>query len=100
MEKYSAIGPKVRAGKKERAVMIKMTAKIISPKVVVSVFNVPALSGICFLPANKPAIANGPIIGINLPKISTMPVEIFHHWVLSPKPSKPEPLFAADEVNS
>ena len=32
--------------------------------------------------------------------ISTMPVLIFHHGVLSPSPSKPLPLFAADDVYS
>lgn len=29
-----------------------------------------------------------------------MPVEMFQNTVLSPNPSKPEPLFAEDDVNS
>ena len=48
-EKYSAIGPRVRAGKKDKAATMKMTAKTINPKVEVSVFKVPLLSGMyCF----------------------------------------------------
>ena len=34
---------------------IKITAKVITPKVTVSVFSVPALSGTYFFPANRPA---------------------------------------------
>jgi len=62
-EKYSAIGPNASAGKKDKAATITITANTIKPKVAVSVFNVPALSGIYFLFANMPAIATGPIIG-------------------------------------
>jgi hypothetical protein len=61
--KYSAIGPNVNAGKKANAAKITITAKVINPKVSVSVFKVPALSGIYFLLAKMPAIATGPIIG-------------------------------------
>jgi len=37
-EKYSAIGPKVKAGKKDNAATMMITAKTIKPKVEVSVF--------------------------------------------------------------
>jgi hypothetical protein len=47
-EKYSAIGPKANAGKNDSAATIAITANTMSPKVEVSVFNVPALSGIYF----------------------------------------------------
>ena len=63
-EKYSAIGPSVRAGKNDNAVMMKITAKIINPNVLESVRSVPALSGMNFLFAIKPAIAIGPMIGM------------------------------------
>jgi hypothetical protein len=46
--KYSAIGPTVKAGKKAKAAMSKITPKVIKPKVGVSVFKVPALSGMYF----------------------------------------------------
>ena len=103
LEKYSicsAIGPKVNAGKKDSAAISRITARVINPKVAVSVFSVPELSGIYFFCANSPAIATGPIIGMNLDSNSTIPVEIFHQGVLSPSPSNQEPLFAAEEVNS
>jgi hypothetical protein len=45
-------------------------------------------------------MATGPMIGINLDSNSTIPVEIFHHGVLSPSPSNPDPLLAEEEVNS
>ena len=94
------MGPKVKEGKNAKAATIKMMAKTILPKVAVSVAKVPEPSGTkCFF-ANNPAIATGPIIGKNRPKINTKPVAIFQNGVLSPNPSKPEPLFAADEVNS
>ena len=94
------MGPNVKAGKNAKAAIIRMTAKTIKPKVEVSVFKVPADSGMYFLLAKIPAMATGPMIGKKRLNISTMPVEIFHHGVLSPKPSKPEPLFAAEEVYS
>ena len=39
-------------------------------------------------------------IGIYRASNITMPVEMFQNTVLSPNPSKPEPLFAEDDVNS
>ena len=98
--RYSAIGPSVKAGKKAKAAISTITPKVINPKVGVSVFKVPALSGMNFFWAKSPAIATGPMIGRNLARIKTNPVEIFHHGVLSPKPSNPDPLFAEAEVNS
>ena len=100
LAKYSANGPSANAGKNDNAAMMAITAKTMTPKIVVSVFSVPALSGMYFLLANNPAIANGPIIGKNLLNNKTIPVEMFQNGLLSPKPSKPEPLLAALEVNS
>lgn len=94
------MGPNAKAGKKASAAMMAITANTISPNVAVSVFSVPALSGINFFSASKPAMATGPIIGRNLPNSRTMPVEMFQNGVLSPKPSKPLPLLAAEEVYS
>ena len=75
-----------------------MTASVMNPKVNVSVFSVPEPSGMNFFSARHPAMAIGPIIGINLERRRTIPVEIFHQGVLSPRPSKPDPLFAEEEV--
>ena len=71
--KYSAIGPNDKAGKNDSAATMKITAKVITAKVTVSVFKVPALSGINFLFANNPAIATCPTIGKYRPRISTKP---------------------------
>src|SRR4051794_22309573 len=100
IEKYSAIGPNANEGKKESAATNTITTNTISPKVPVSVFKVPADSGIYFLLASMPAIATGPIIGKYRERISTKPQLIFHQGVLSPRPSKPLPLFADAEVYS
>ena len=62
-EKYSAIGPNVKAGKNDKAATIRITAKTNNPKVEVSVFKVPLLSGMYFFEAKIPAIATGPMIG-------------------------------------
>ena len=88
------------AGKKLNSARIIITAKTMMPNVAVSVFRVPALSGMYFLLASIPAIATGPMIGKNLLKIKTKAVVIFQNGLLSPRPSKPEPLLAADEVYS
>ena len=45
------------------AATITITQNVITPNVTVSVFNVPALSGVYFLFANRPAIATCPTIG-------------------------------------
>ena len=82
MEKYSAIGPNVNAGKKARAAMMAMTVNTNRPNVDVSVLSVPALSGMYFLLANKPAIATGPMIGKNLPNSKTKPVVTFQKILL------------------
>lgn len=100
MEKYSAIGPSVNAGKNERAATMMITESSTAINARLSTFNVPLLSGIYFLVAKDPAIANGPMIGINLPNNIASPHRIFQKGVASPKPSKPEPLLAAAEVNS
>ena len=71
-----------------------------TPNVPVSVFKVPADSGVYFLLARIPAIATGPIMGKNLASNMMMPQLIFHQGVLSPKPSNPLPLFAEEEVYS
>ena len=84
MEKYSANGPSVSAGKKAKAATMKMTASTTKPKVPVSVLRVPALSGTNFFWANIPAMAIGPMMGIYLESSRTIPVLIFHQRVLSP----------------
>src|SRR3569833_1567521 len=97
IEKYSAIGPKASEGKYDNALSTIITAKVIAPKVIVSVFCVPADSGINFFWASKPAIATGPMMGRNLPSIITRPVVTFQNILPSPRPSNPEPLLALDE---
>ena len=66
----------------------------------VSSFKVPEDSGTNFLAEREPAIAKGPIIGMNLANSITIPLAIFQKGVLSPRPSNPDPLLAEDEVNS
>ena len=94
------MGPKASDGKNDNAAIIIITTKTIIPKVELSVFSVPALSGTYFLVLKLPAIATGPIIEIYRERISTNPVLMFHHIVLSFNPSKPLPLLAEAEVNS
>ena len=100
MLKYSAIGPSAKAGKKQSATTIMIVANTIIPNVPVSVFNVPALSGIYFFFARMPAIATGPIIGMNLANSITIPHVMFQNGTPSPRPSNPEPLFADDDEYS
>ncbi len=87
------------AGKNDSAATIMITANVIPANVNVSVFNVPALSGMDFFSASNPAMATGHIIGRNLPSSRTIPHEISQNKVLSPNPSKPEPLVADEDVN-
>ena len=82
--KYSDIGPNVSAGKNANAATIAITAKTIKPKVEVSVFNVPALSGMYFFDGRIPAMATGPMIGRYRASNITIPHEIFQKGVLSP----------------
>src|ERR1700730_15729022 len=98
MLKYSAIGPSASGGKYESAVTMTMTAIVIIPNVSVSVLNVPAESGIYFLFAKRPAMATGPMIGMNLASNITTPVVTFHQIQLALRPAKPLPLFAVEEV--
>src|SRR6218665_291874 len=98
--KYSANGPSARAGKNDKAAMIAITAKTIIPNIEVSVFNVPALSGMYFLLASSPAIASGPMIGKKRDSSKTIPVVMFQNGLLSPSPSNPLPLLAALDVYS
>ena len=65
MLKYSAIGPNANAVKNESATKMMITANTMIPKVPVSVFSVPELSGMYFFPASIPAMAT-PIMGRNL----------------------------------
>ena len=87
MEKCSAIGPNAKAGKNDKAAIINITANTITPKVPVSVFNVPADSGTNFLLANMPAMAIGPMMGRNLPTKITRPVDTFQKILLAVKPA-------------
>ena len=98
--KNSPIGPSANAGKKLKAATIKITRNTMIPNVLVSVFNVPELSGIYFFFARIPAIATGPIMGINRDSNITIPHVIFQNGTPSPRPSKPLPLFADDDVYS
>ena len=81
------MGPKVKAGKNDKAAIINITAKIMMPKVTVSVLSVPADSGMNFLLANIPAIATGPMIGKNLPTNMTKPVPTFQNILLAVSPA-------------
>ena len=87
METCSAIGPNVKAGKKDNAAIINITANIIMPNVAVSVFNVPADSGTNFLLANIPAMATGPIIGKKRPRDIIMPVLTFQKMLFAVSPA-------------
>ena len=98
--KYSAIGPKARPIKNERATRMEITAKTMIPNVVVSALRVPADSGMYFFPASSPAIATGPIIGKNLERSMTNPSEMFHHGVVAARPANSLPLFADDDEYS
>ena len=99
--KYSAIGPKANAVKNDNATRIAITAKTIMPKVAVSAFSVPALSGMYFFFASNPAIATGPMIGKKRDNNITNPHVIFQNTDgVSPNPSKPLPLLADEEVYS
>ena len=68
MEKYSAKGPSASAGKNDSAAIMMITDSNTATNAGLCTFNVPALSGIYFLEARDPAIAIGPMIGMNLPK--------------------------------
>lgn len=48
---------KAWTGKKDKAATMKITAKVMALNVTESVFNVPDVSGIYFLPARSPAMA-------------------------------------------
>ena len=73
---------------------------ITTPKSAVSVLSVPTVSGTSFFAKSEPQIASWKMIGMNRPISITSPQAMFHGTVLSPRPSKPEPLLADDEVNS
>src|SRR5580704_10677917 len=92
--KNSAIGPSVKAGKKESAAIMAITANTIIPKVPVSVFKVPALSGTNFFLARIPAMASGPIIGRKRANSIIIPSVIFQNGVFAPRPANSEPLLA------
>ena len=100
IEKYSAIGPSASPGKNSNAPSITTTENNTTPNIPESIFNEPDDSGVYFFTERKPAMAIGPIIGINLPSSIAMPVPIFQNGVLSPSPSNPEPLLAAADENS
>ena len=50
--------------------------------------------------ASEPAMASGRMMGMNRASSMTSPVATFQGIVLSPSPSKPEPLLALAELNS
>jgi hypothetical protein len=100
MLKNSAIGPNARDGKKDKAATTMITARVMIPNVPVSVWSVPADSGMYFFLASIPAMATGPTIGKNLDRIITMPQLMFQKGTPSPNPSNPLPLLADEEVYS
>ena len=62
--------------------------------------RVPVVCGTRFFAARNPARASGRTSAGNRPSSRTIPVATFHAGLLSPRPSNPEPLLAAAEVNS
>ena len=60
----------------------------------------PTSVGTRFFSARKPAMAIGSTSAGNRPSKRTTPVAMFHAGLLSARPSKPDPLLAAAEVNS
>ena len=94
------MGPNANPGKKSSAPRITTTENNTIPKIGESNFNEPDDSGVYFFAEINPAIAIGPMIGMNLPRSIAIPVPIFQNGVLSPSPSKPDPLFAAEDENS
>jgi len=80
--------------------MNKIVTRSFEPNVVSSTPSVPADWAAGRFPASDPAIASGNMIGMNRASSMTMPVATFHGGVLSPRPSKPEPLFALAELKS
>lgn len=60
----SAIGPRSATGKNVRAPMNTMVANVITPKVMPSVRNVPAVSARGFFAAREPAMASGRMMGM------------------------------------
>jgi signal transduction histidine kinase len=82
----------------EKRIMITENNRL--PKAPECKCKVPAVSGTGALYASHPAMANGPMMGKKRAKSITTPVLMFQKGVLSPNPSKPEPLLAEAEVNS
>lgn len=80
--------------------MMSTVANKITRNVELSVLNVPIVTGALFLDSSEPATAIKAIMEKYRPNNITKPVEMFQKGVLSPRPSNPEPLFAAEEVNS
>src|SRR5271165_6481717 len=98
--KLSATGPSTTAGMNERAPTRSTVPRSMKANVRLSVRKVPEEYGTRFFAARKPARAIGKTKAGNRPRSKTMPQATFQAGVLSPSPSKPDPLFAADEVNS
>ena len=66
---------KAWTGKKDKAATMKITAKVMALNVTESVYNVPDVAGIYFLPARSPAMATWPMIGMKRLRMRTMPHE-------------------------
>src|SRR4249920_2464884 len=94
------MGPSDKAGKNDSAATIRITENTMIPNVLVSVFNVPADSGTNFFLARIPAIATGPIMGRKRESSMTRPQVMFQNGTPSPRPSKPDPLLAEEDVYS
>ncbi len=80
--------------------MITIVAISMPPKVPSSTPSVPADSAVRRLVTSEPTMASGRMIGMKRASSMIRPVAMFHGTVLSPSPSKPEPLLALAELNS
>src|SRR3546814_20393793 len=69
--KYSARGPNVRAGKKARAATIRITTRVMMPKVIEKVRKLPDEAGMYFLPPSSPPMATGPLMGRKRARLKT-----------------------------
>src|ERR1039457_1521743 len=110
--KCSASGPSAATGRNSRAPIITIVPSKRKPKVGVSSRMVPSPNGDAVLAPMPAARAIGAMIGMNRLIAMTMVVAMSHARLVgaglglllkpqvSPRPSKPEPLFADAEENS
>src|ERR1039458_8849985 len=94
------MGPRLSAGKKVRALRMRIT--LISSTVNSAVFTgkVPGEGGTLFLLARLPASASTGMIMRNRPPSMVKPSITLYHQVLALSPANAEPLLAAAEVKA